>query len=80
VYRDRLENAATIASSLWASSEKVFILDESGKCFVVKAGRSFEVLGTNQISDLFWSTPSISGNSLLLRGVNKLHCIRATVK
>lgn len=80
VYRDRLENASTIASSLWASTEKVFILDESGKCFVVKAGRSFEVLGTNQISDLFWSTPSIAGNSLLLRGVNKLHCIRATAK
>lgn len=80
VYRDRLENAATIASSLWASSEKVFILDETGKCFVIKAGPTFEVLATNQINDLFWSTPSISGDSLLLRGVSKLYCIRATAK
>ncbi len=80
VYRDRLENAATIASSLWASSEKVFILDETGKCFVIKAGPTFEVLATNQISDLFWSTPSIAGDSLLLRGISKLYCIRAAAK
>lgn len=80
VYRDRLPNAATVASSLWASNEYVFILDEGGTCFVVKAGKTFEVVATNKINDLFWSTPSVSGDSLLLRGVNKLYCIRAQNK
>ena len=80
VYRDRLDDAATVSASLWASAEKVFILDETGKCFVIKAGPTFEVLATNQINDLFWSTPSIAGDSLLLRGVNKLYCIRSPAK
>lgn len=80
VYRDRLDDAATVSASLWASAEKVFILDETGKCFVIKAGPTFEVLATNQINDLFWSTPAIAGESLLLRGVNKLYCIRSAAK
>lgn len=77
VYRNRVPGMGTVAASLWADSDRVFILDEKGNCNVIQAGPEFKVMATNNIDDLFWSTPSIAGESLLLRGVEKLYCIRA---
>ena len=61
---------------MWADDDYVFLMDESGKTFVVKSGKEFEILVENQLDDLFWSTPAISNGNLLLRGSNKLYCIR----
>ena len=61
---------------MWADDNFVFLIDESGKTFVVKSGKDFEIFAENQLDDLFWSTPAISNGNLLLRGANKLYCIR----
>ena len=75
-YRTRVKNMKTVAASLWADENRVFILDENGAAHVIASGPEFKLLGSNKIDDLFWSTPAIAGNSLLLRGVEKLYCIR----
>ena len=67
---------ATVAASLWADDEHVFILDENGTTHVIQSGPEFKLLTTNSIDDLFWSTPAVPGDTLLLRGVEKLYCIR----
>ena len=51
-------------------------MDESGKAYVVKAGPEFKIVGENDLDDLFWSTPAATKGTLLLRGANKLYCIR----
>ena len=51
-------------------------MDESGKTLAVEVGEKLNVVATNQINDLFWSTPAVAGESLLLRGVKKLYCVR----
>ncbi len=76
IYRNRVPNMSTVAASLWADQERVFILDEDGTTHVVQAGPEFKLLGANKIEDLFWSTPTIAGDTLILRGVEKLYCIR----
>ena len=76
IYRNRVPGMKTVAASLWADEKHVFILDENGTTQVIKAGPEFEVVTTNKIEDLFWSTPAVAGQSLLLRGVEKLYCIR----
>jgi len=76
VYQKRLPGSSSIAASLWIAGDKLFALDETGKTFVIRTGREFTVLGTNKIDDLFWSTPAVAGRSLLLRGADKLYCIR----
>ena len=43
---------------------------------MIQAGPEFKLIGANKIDDLFWSTPAVVGNTLLLRGVDKLYCIR----
>ena len=76
VYRTRVPKMGTVTASLWADEERVFILDEKGTTFVIQAGPEYKLLETNSISDLFWSTPAIADDALLLRGVDKLYCIR----
>jgi outer membrane protein assembly factor BamB len=80
VYKERLPGASSVAASLWIAGDQLFALDESGKTFVVAVGTEFKVRRTNQLKGLFWSTPSIAGNSLLLRSADQLHCIRGNSK
>lgn len=76
VYRERISGMGTVAASLWGDDENVFILDENGTTFVLQTGPEYKLIRKNSIKDLFWSTPAISGNALLLRGVEKLYCVR----
>lgn len=76
IYRERLQNASSVTSSLWAAAGKVFALNESGETAVIKAGDDFEVLTSNSTPGLFWSTPSVAGEAILLRSAKTLHCIR----
>ena len=76
VYRTRVKDMATVAASLWADDDRVFILDENGTTHVIQTGPEFKEIATNSIQDLFWSTPAVAGDSLLLRGVEKLYCVR----
>lgn len=76
VYRTRVPKMATVAASLWADDQHVFILDEDGTTHVIAVGREFKVVAANKLDDLFWSTPAIAGESLILRGVDNLYCVR----
>jgi outer membrane protein assembly factor BamB len=76
VYRKRVNGMKTVVASLWADENRLFILDEAGTTFVIKSGPEFELLETNKLDDLVWSTPTIAGDTLLIRGVDKLYCIR----
>ena len=74
-YRERLPDAKGFTSSPWAYDGKVFCLDEEGQTTVLKAGPSFEVLATNKLDDMFWSSVAIADGRLLLRGLERLYCI-----
>lgn len=76
IYRQRLADAKEFAASPWAAGDKIFLTDEQGRTFVVQAGREFKLLATNTLDDLFWSTAAVAENSILLRGVDFLYCIR----
>ena len=76
VFKERLK-LGSMAASLWAAGDRVFMMDEAGKTIVLQTGPEFKIVATNQMpDDLFWSTPAVTGKSLLLRGVEKLYCIR----
>ena len=76
IYKSRLPSAKSIAASSWANDKYVYLMDESGKTFVIESGSKFNIVAENQLNDLFWSTPAVSKGSLLLRGANKLYCVR----
>ena len=76
LYRQRLKNASSVTSSLWATDGKVFALNESGETSVIVVGDEFSQLPSNETPGLYWSTPSMAGQALLIRGAKMLHCIR----
>jgi outer membrane protein assembly factor BamB len=76
VYRERLQGAKSFTSSPWAYDSKLYCLDQDGKTFVLRAGPQFELLGTNEIQDMFWATPAVARDALYLRGADHVYCIK----
>jgi outer membrane protein assembly factor BamB len=73
IYQQRLCGMAN--SSPVASDGHVFVSDNEGKTFVVKAGRNFEVLATNDLGERISASPAISGSYLIYRTDSHLYCI-----
>ena len=50
-------------------------MNEFEETAVIKGGDDFESLSTNETPRLYWATPSVAGNALLIGGAKMLHCI-----
>jgi outer membrane protein assembly factor BamB len=75
--RQRPPNGFAFTASPWAVGDKIFCLNESGLCFVLRAGDKFELLHTNELgSEMCMSTPALAGDRLLLRTDRQLYAIR----
>ena len=74
--RERLGRSAKFTASPLAYNGRIFCFGERGETVVVEAGDSFRMIGRNELGDLIMSTPAIAGNSLLIRTINHLYCIR----
>jgi len=79
-YKERLTGARSFTSSPWACNDKIYFLDDNGQTFVVKAGTEFKLLETNNIGEMCWSSPALTGDALLLRSVDRLYCIKGEKK
>jgi outer membrane protein assembly factor BamB len=76
-YRQRLPGATGLTASPWTAGGKVFCLDQSGQTFVLAPGSEFKVLTTNKLADeMFWASPAVARDSLFLRSIDHLYCIR----
>ena len=75
VYRQRVGSAVSFASSGVAADGKLYFTTETGTTYVVKAGREFALLATNEIDEVVMSTPALSDGLLVLRGLEHLYGI-----
>jgi len=73
LYRERL--GAACNSSPVASDGHIFLSDNDGKTFVVKAGREFKLLAMNQLGERITASPAITGNWLIYRTDSHLYCL-----
>ena len=76
-FKERLEGTGSVVASPIAVGERLVVVGESGKGLVLAASPRFEVVGGGELGDVFWSTPTVAGDALLLRGVEHLYCLRA---
>ncbi|MEZ5355964.1 MAG: PQQ-binding-like beta-propeller repeat protein [Bryobacteraceae bacterium] len=67
LYETRLGSGGSFTSSPVAADGKVFVTNEDGQTFVIKAGREFELAATNELGEMVLSTPAISGAMLYIR-------------
>lgn len=68
IYQQRLGDGTTgFTASLVAADGKIYFSSEDGDVFVVKAGRTFELLAKNPLGDYAMATPAISEGRLYFR-------------
>ena len=75
LYRERFPGAAGFTASPWAAGDHIFCLDENGKTFVVAAKPEFELVETNQLDGMFWSSAAVADDAVLLRSTESLYRI-----
>ena len=68
VYQQRLPPVAgTFSASPVAADGRIFLASEDGQVFVIRAGRSYALLASNDMKEVCMATPAISGDLLLVR-------------
>jgi outer membrane protein assembly factor BamB len=75
-YQTRIPDATGFTASPWGNDGKVFLQDDSGLTVAIAPGPVFKVLSSNRLDDdIFWSSAAVTGDRLLLRGMQHLYCI-----
>jgi len=74
VFRERLKGK--YGASLLYANGHIYCIDQAGKTTVLKTGRSFVVVATNQLDSGCMASPAVSGNALFLRTDTDLYCIK----
>jgi outer membrane protein assembly factor BamB len=67
LYEQRLGTGGSFTSSPIAVDSKIYVSNEEGQTFVIKAGPEFQVIGVNELGEPILSTPAISDRMLYLR-------------
>jgi outer membrane protein assembly factor BamB len=73
VWRHRLDGV--FFASPVAADGKIYMVSETGETFVLRAGRTAEVLATNDLGERFIASPAISGGRIFLRSDRTLFAI-----
>ena len=74
--RVRLPRGASFTASPWAYGGRVYCLAENGTTYVLKAGREFELLGTNVLEkEMAMATPAVVDGRVLVRTAGRLYCL-----
>jgi outer membrane protein assembly factor BamB len=81
VYRQRLEHGGSgFSASPIAADGRIYLSSEDGDIFVVKSGRTFELIGKNQMGEPLMATPALAAGTMLVRGERHLFAINADAR
>ena len=58
-----------------AGDGKVFMVSETGETYVLRAGRTVEILAKNELEERMLASPAVSDGCLYLRSDGTLFCI-----
>lgn len=72
-YRERLDGKF-VASGV-AGDGKLYLTNDEGTTYVVKAGAAFKLLAANPLAEYTLASPAISGGRLFIRTKQHLYCI-----
>jgi outer membrane protein assembly factor BamB len=78
VYKEKIPKVGACWATPWICNGKVCFYDEKGVTQIVKAGRTFELIGTNSIDDKFWPSVAITDHAYIFKGAKKIWCIAGT--
>jgi outer membrane protein assembly factor BamB len=76
IYQEKVDKVGGCWATPWVYNDKIFFYDEKGVTSVIKAGKEFELLYQNKLEDKFWASVAVKDESILIKGVDKLYCLR----
>jgi len=71
VWRERI--GGEYSASVIYGDGRIYSFSQEGRSVVLKAGRTFESLATNQLGTGFMASPAVSGRALYLRSLTDLY-------
>ena len=78
IYQVRLGGkGGAVSASPVAADGKIYLAGEDGDVFVVKAGRTYELLATNPVGEVLMATPAIADGVVYIRGLKHVIAIAA---
>ncbi|MFM9068281.1 MAG: PQQ-binding-like beta-propeller repeat protein [Planctomycetota bacterium] len=79
IYRKRLPGGTLAAGCPIVVGDKIYLVNELGNILVLATGPQFEVvaeLKTGTSGEVYWATPAVAQNSLLVRSSDAVYCYR----
>ncbi len=76
IYAEKVGTGNSYTSSPVAADGIIYIADNAGKVYSVKAGPEFQLFRENDLAETYMSTPAISENYLFFRTVNHLIAVK----
>ena len=76
-YRERVGGAASYSGSPVAADGRLFFTTEDGVTHVVRAGKVYQELGSNELGEVVMTSPAISDGLLIMRGMDHVFAIGA---
>jgi outer membrane protein assembly factor BamB len=78
-YRKRLPGGTTVVGCPLVIGDRIYLVNEKGKGLVLATGPEFQVVAESALGtadEVFWATPAVAGDALLIRSSAALYCIR----
>lgn len=78
-YRKRLPGGTTAVGCPLVVGDRIYLVNEQGRTIVMATGPAFEVLAESTLGggdEVFWSTPAVMDDALLIRSSAAIYCIR----
>jgi outer membrane protein assembly factor BamB len=78
-YRKRMPGGTTAVGCPLVVGNRIYVVNEQGRTIVLATGPEFRILGECSVGsekEVFWATPAVSSDSLLIRSSTALYCIR----
>ncbi len=73
LYRSRVGGGGAFSASPVAADGKLYLANEDGEVYVVKAGRTFQEITKNEMKEVIMSTPAISDGVLIVRTLGHVY-------
>jgi outer membrane protein assembly factor BamB len=70
--RLQLGKYKVVASPIYAEG-RIYVIDDSGRCFVIKADEKLTLLETNLLDEETYASPAASGGALYIRTKTTLY-------
>ena len=75
IYKQKLGDVRSFTASPVASDGKIFMVDDMGTVYVIKAGPTFELISTSELGEICMTVPAITDRMIYYRTVNRLIAI-----